>query len=104
MVNQLFMNGNQTQIYRGRRKTHGGGGGGQMTLSLSLGYFYVPKSLAEAASEPLPVKQEEKTDASFHLPSNSGLEIEKSILWTWGCPETPYGLMMELLSYSETPL
>lgn len=104
MVNQLFMNGNQTQIYRGRRKTHGGGGGGQMTLSLSLGYFYVPKSLAEAASEPLPVKQEEKTDASFHLPSNSGLEIEKSILWTWGCLETPYRLMMELLSYSETPL
>lgn len=104
MVNQLFMNGNQTQIYRGKRKTKGGGGGGQTTLSLSLGYFYVLKSLAEVASEPLPVKQEEKTDVSFHLPSNSGLEIDKSILWTWGCLETPYGLMIELLSYSETPL
>lgn len=74
------MNGNQTQIYLGRRKTQGGGGGGHTTLSLFLGYFYVPKSLAEAASEPLPIKQEEKTDVSFHLPSNSGLEIDESIL------------------------
>lgn len=84
MVYYIFMNSNQTQIYRGMRRIHRQG----KALILFLGNFHASKSLVKAGRQ----------DRHFLPPSlqfRFGSSIRKeSILWIWGCLETPYRLRM----------